>query len=110
MRRVFVTVLASLVVFSLAGCGGQPEANKEVAKGSGLSGVVKVAGSSTVFLSSEAVAEEFQKAEKGVQVTVGEGGTGGGFKKFCAGEIDVSDASRPISASEVELCSMNQIE
>jgi phosphate transport system substrate-binding protein len=104
MRRVFVTVLAGFVVLSLAGCG-QPES-----KGSGLSGVVKVAGSSTVFLISEAVAEEFQKVEKGVQVTVGEGGTGGGFKKFCASEIDVSNASRPISPSEVELCAMSQIE
>lgn len=107
MRRVFVTLLAGLVV-SLSGCNSQP--GKDEAKGAALSGVVKVAGSSTVFLISEAVAEEFQKAEKGVQVTVGEGGTGGGFKKFCAGEIDVSDASRPISPAEVELCGKNMIE
>lgn len=105
MRPVFVTVFAGLVALSVAGCGGQPES-----KGSALSGVVKVAGSSTVFLISEAVAEEFQKAEKGVQVTVGEGGTGGGFKKFCAGETDVQDASRPIKPAEVELCATNQIE
>src|SRR6187431_2663726 len=109
MRRVFVTFLAGLVVFSLAGCT-QPEAAKDESKGSALSGVIKVAGSSTVFLISEAVAEEFQKAEKGVQVTVGEGGTGGGFKKFCAGETDISDASRPISPSEVELCATNKID
>jgi len=105
MRPVFVTVLAGLVAFSVVGCGGQPES-----KGSALSGVVKVDGSSTVFLISEAVAEEFQKAEKGVQVTVAGGGTGGGFKRFCAGETDVQDASRPIKPSEVDLCAMNQIE
>ena len=109
MRRGLVTLLAGLLIFSLSGCSSQPE-SKEESKGSGLSGVVKVAGSSTVFLISEAVAEEFQKSEKGVQVTVGEGGTGGGFKKFCAGETDISDASRPISASEVDLCTMNKIE
>ena len=105
MRRVFVTVFTGFMALSVAGCGKQPESN-----GSALSGVVKVAGSSTVFLISEAVAEEFQKTEKGVKVTVGEGGTGGGFKKFCAGETDVSNASRPIKPSEVELCAMNQIE
>jgi len=108
MRRVFITVLPVLVMLSLAACG-QPE-KKEESTGPALSGVIKVAGSSTVFLISEAVAEEFQKAEKGVQVTVGEGGTGGGFKKFCAAETDISDASRPISPSEVELCAKNQIE
>src|SRR5688572_16182733 len=105
MRRVFVTVFAGLAV-SLSGCNSQPESKD----GAALSGVVKVAGSSTVFLISEAVAEEFQKVENGVQVTVGEGGTGGGFKKFCAGEIDVANASRPISPAEVELCGKNMMD
>ena len=73
--------------------------------------LVKVDGSSTVFPITEAVAEEFQKAEKGkVRVTVGISGTGGGFKKFCAGETDVSDASRPIKESEVKLCAEKGIE
>ncbi len=67
--------------------------------------LVKIDGSSTVFPITEAVAEEFQKAKKGaVRVTVGISGTGGGFKKFCRGEIDISDASRPIKASEMEDC------
>ena len=67
--------------------------------------IVQVDGSSTVFPITEAVAEEFQKAKRGkVRVTVGISGTGGGFKKFCRGEIDVTDASRPISASEIKLC------
>ncbi len=67
--------------------------------------LVKIDGSSTVFPITEAVAEEFQKAKKGsVRVTVGISGTGGGFKKFCRGEIDIADASRPIKTSEMEEC------
>jgi phosphate transport system substrate-binding protein len=67
-------------------------------------------GSSTVYPISEAVAEEFQKANAGVKVTIGISGTGGGFKKFCAGETDISDASRPIKPTEVEACAANKIE
>ncbi len=66
--------------------------------------VVKIDGSSTVYPVTEAVAEEFQKANKGLKVTVGVSGTGGGFKKFCRGEIDISNASRPILAAEMEDC------
>lgn len=65
--------------------------------------VVKVDGSSTVYPVTEAVAEEFQKAEK-IKVTVGISGTGGGFKKFCRGETDISDASRPILKQEMAAC------
>ena len=65
---------------------------------------VKVDGSSTVFPVTEAVAEEFQKANKGLKVTVGIAGTGGGFKKFCRGETDISNASRPILAGEMKAC------
>jgi phosphate transport system substrate-binding protein len=67
---------------------------------------VKIDGSSTVFPITEAVAEDFQKAQKGkVKVTVGISGTGGGFKKFCRGETDISNASRPITKSEMAECS-----
>jgi len=76
-----------------------------------LRGTVTVDGSSTVFPVSEAMAEEFQKMTNGgVRVTVGISGTGGGFKKFCAGETDVSNASRPITKAEIELCKTNGIE
>ncbi|MBV6411463.1 MAG: Protein SphX [Rhodocyclaceae bacterium] len=69
------------------------------------SNVVRIDGSSTVYPITEAVAEEFQKAEKNaVKVTVGISGTGGGFKKFCRGEIDIADASRPILKQEMEAC------
>jgi phosphate transport system substrate-binding protein len=67
--------------------------------------VIKIDGSSTVFPIAEAVAEEFQISKKGkVRVTVGIAGTGGGFKRFCRGETDISNASRPILKEEMELC------
>jgi phosphate transport system substrate-binding protein len=67
--------------------------------------LVKIDGSSTVYPITEAVAEDFQKAKKGaVKVTVGISGTGGGFKKFCRGETDISNASRPILKKEMEVC------
>ncbi len=67
--------------------------------------VVKIDGSSTVYPVTEAVAEDFQIAKKGaVKVTVGISGTGGGFKKFCRGDIDIADASRPILKKEMEAC------
>ena len=71
--------------------------------------LIKVDGSSTVYPITEAVAEEFQKKSPKVRVTVGISGTGGGFKKFCTGETHISDASRPIKVSEVELCLDNKI-
>ncbi|MBL8743987.1 MAG: PstS family phosphate ABC transporter substrate-binding protein [Myxococcales bacterium] len=66
-------------------------------------------GSSTVFPITEAVAEEFRKSGGVGDVTVGISGTGGGFKKFCAGETDISNASRPIKPAEVELCEKNAV-
>lgn len=72
--------------------------------------IIKIDGSSTVYPVTEAVAEEFQKAAKGsVRVTVGISGTGGGFKKFCRGEIDIADASRPILKEEIEFCRANGV-
>jgi phosphate transport system substrate-binding protein len=65
---------------------------------------IKIDGSSTVFPVTEAVAEEFQKANRGKKVTVGISGTGGGFKKFCRGETDIQNASRPITANEMKDC------
>lgn len=71
---------------------------------------IKVDGSSTVFPITEAVAEEFQIQKRGkVRVTVGISGTGGGFKRFCRGETDISDASRPILAAEMAVCAASGI-
>lgn len=77
---------------------------------SGAADRISIDGSSTVFVLSEAAAEEFQKVDASTPVTVGTSGTGGGFKKFCAGEIDINDASRPILEAEQELCKKNKVE
>lgn len=109
------TVLAGCGQSAQSGQNGQGASQAPATSESGqqeasLSGTVKVDGSSTVFPISEAVAEEFQIANQGVQVTVGQSGTGGGFKKWIAGEIDINDASRPIKAEEIEAAKENGIE
>ncbi|HIK44894.1 MAG TPA: PstS family phosphate ABC transporter substrate-binding protein [Leptolyngbyaceae cyanobacterium M65_K2018_010] len=71
---------------------------------------IQIDGSSTVFPISEAMAEEFMAENRNVQVTVGVSGTGGGFKKFCAGELDITGASRPIKSSEADACKAAGIE
>jgi phosphate transport system substrate-binding protein len=77
----------------------------------GLSGEIRIDGSSTVFPVSEAIAEEFQDYTGGaVRVTVAESGTSGGFQKFCRGETDINDASRPIKEEEVAACAELGIE
>jgi phosphate transport system substrate-binding protein len=73
-------------------------------------GDIKIDGSSTVFLISEAIAESFGKANSGKKVSVGKSGTGGGFKKFCRGEIDINDASRPILQKEMDECKAKGID
>ena len=102
-----LSALALAGVLALSGCAGKEE---EAPAASALSGAVAVDGSSTVAPISEAMAEEFQGANPGVRVTVGIAGTGGGFKRFCAGETDISDASRPITDAERESCAAAGIE
>lgn len=89
--------------------GNTPAATQPAGGGDGfdydsLSGEVRIDGSSTVFPISEAVAEEFSTTASGVRVNVAFSGTGGGFEKFCRGEIEISDASRPIEDDEVQAC------
>ena len=96
---------ALIVTFFTAACGG----GERGATG-GLTGEVVIDGSSTVFPIAEAVAEEFQIANRGVRVSVGFSGSGGGFKRFCAGETDISNASRGISQGEVEACAAAGVE
>ncbi len=75
-----------------------------------MSGAVVIDGSSTVEPLSSAAAELFMEENPDANVTVGTSGTGGGFEKFCAGETDISDASRPIKESEIEKCKQNNIQ
>ncbi|MGE0160545.1 MAG: PstS family phosphate ABC transporter substrate-binding protein [Gemmatimonadales bacterium] len=99
MNRFVPTMFVSAcTVVGLAGCGG------EGGESSAMSGSVTLDGSSTVFPIAEAVAEEFQMGNPDVRVTVGFSGTGGGFERFCGGETDISNASRPINATERERC------
>ncbi len=103
--------LAAVLVCALAAACGRGTTTPADNSGDGqLSGSIRVDGSSTVYPISEAVAEEFQGGNPNVRVTVGISGTGGGFQKFCAGETDISDASRPIRAAEIEACRMAGIE
>jgi phosphate transport system substrate-binding protein len=93
----------SALTLSLA-CGRDSGPSRSSATSAPAS-VIRLDGSSTVFPISEAVAEEFQQANTGARVTVGISGTGGGFQKFCRGETDIQDASRPISKTEMTACS-----
>jgi phosphate transport system substrate-binding protein len=95
----------AVAAFMLTACGGGAGD-----AGGGPSGAVQIDGSSTVFPVAEAVAEEFQAANPGVRVTVGVSGTGGGFQRFCSGETDISNASRPITEGEIEACRQAGIE
>jgi phosphate transport system substrate-binding protein len=95
---------ALLVSIAASGCGGSS------APGTSGPRVIAADGSSTVFPVTEAFAEEFQKVNPGMRVTVGSSGTGGGFQKFCRDETDISDASRPVSASEAAECAKAGIE
>lgn len=97
MKQLGLVVLSFIVLMSLPG----------MALGQKL---IQIDGSSTVYLITEAVAEEFQKVNPDIKVVVGISGSGGGFKKFTRGETDISDASRPIKSSEIEVAKANGIE
>jgi phosphate transport system substrate-binding protein len=106
-------LIAGALAFSLlaAACGGERTGGDGGTDGKSLSGAINADGSSTVFPITQAVAEEFQVEHGGVEISVGTSGTGGGFEKFCGGETDISDASRPIKADEeVPVCEQNGVE
>ena len=102
MKKIFALMLISLGL--LVSCGGGE------GESSGLGGEVIIDGSSTVAPITEAVAEEFRNVESGVNVSVGISGTGGGFKKFTVGELDISNASREMKPEEKALAEKNNIE
>lgn len=98
-----VLVIGSLMLFSACG-GGSGSAPEGEGAGGELSGDITIDGSSTVAPLSEPAAEAFMAENPDVRVSVGTSGTGGGFEKFCNGEIDIADASRPISEEEIAAC------
>ncbi len=91
-----------LLVAAAAGCAGEGAGGAE--------GSIHIDGSSTVYPITEAVVEQFQSEHQRIRVAVGVSGTGGGFKKFCAGESEIADASRKIKASELERCRSNGVD
>ena len=124
MSRFLVLLLAAALALTAAGCGRErPEAqttvgtNEEISEEEAfapldeeaLSGAVRVDGSSTVAPLLTAAAERFRGPNPDVNVTVGIAGTGGGFERFCAGETDISNASRPIADDERALCERNRV-
>jgi phosphate transport system substrate-binding protein len=110
VSRRLVTLATGLgAVALLAGCGGDDEPAAG-APGQALSGRIQADGSSTVGPFTTLAAERFQASNPGVRVTVGISGTGGGFERFCAGETDLSDASRPIKEEEDAICRQKGVE
>jgi len=105
-RTLFIASPVLAAALALSACGGSNNSSSE----SGGSGSIRIDGSSTVYPLSAIAAEDFQVANSGIRVTVGNSGTGGGFEKFCRGETDANNASRPIKESEVQSCADNGIE
>jgi phosphate transport system substrate-binding protein len=104
------TIIGIVAAIVLVAVGGYWWINQQTSNTGKLAGTIEIDGSSTVFPITQAVAEEFQNINSDVKVNVGISGTGGGFKRFTKGETDISDASRPISASEIDLAKTNKIE
>ena len=107
-RWMLTLAVCGALALGAAACGddeGSGGGGSAAQAEEGLSGTIAIDGSSTVFPFAEAAAELFNEENPGVRITVGQSGTGGGFEKFCAGETDVSNASRPIDTEEeVPLC------
>src|SRR5688572_6921452 len=107
MRKLLVFAVCSALALGAAACGDDDDDSSSGGGGDSsaeLSGTIRVDGSSTVAPLTEAAAELFQEENPNVRVTVGTSGTGGGFEKFCAGETDISDASRAIEDDEKAAC------
>ncbi|MCA1995063.1 MAG: PstS family phosphate ABC transporter substrate-binding protein [Coleofasciculus sp. S288] len=96
--------LVAGIVALLGSCAQAPSSQQPTQDNASATTVVKVDGSSTVFPITESVAGEFQKTRGDIKVELAVSGTGGGFRRFCAGETDISDASRPILTEEMEAC------
>lgn len=109
-RRVGSAAVACAAAVALAACGGQADDSASGGGDGALTGSVLVDGSSTVEPLTSAAAERYSEEQSAVNVTVATSGTGGGFQKFCAGETDISNASRAIRDAEATACREKGIE
>ncbi len=111
MRKWLALASAGVLAFGVAACGDDDsDGNATAGGGEQVSGPVKIDGSSTVGPFAQAAAEQFGGVNPDAKVSVGTSGTGGGFEKFCAGETDISDASRPIKDDEeAPICEKNGV-
>ena len=117
IRLMTSLALCGALAFGVAACGEDEAAPSGDGASTGaeqaqdLSGSIRIDGSSTVYPFAQAAAEQFMGENPGVQISVAQSGTGGGFEKFCAGETDISDASRPIKEDEeAPICKENGVE
>jgi phosphate transport system substrate-binding protein len=109
-KSILAVACCGVIALGLAACGGSSDSTASSGSGaSGLTGSIRVDGSSTVGPLTQAVAEKFNEGNPDVKTTVGVAGTGGGFEKFCAGETDMNDASREIEPEEAAICKKNNI-
>jgi phosphate transport system substrate-binding protein len=110
MRKLLAFAACGVLALGAAACGDDDDENGGGGGGGNLSGKIALDGSSTVGPFAQAAAEQFQGENPDVKVSVGTSGTGGGFEKFCAGETDISNASRPIKDDEeVPICEKNGV-
>ncbi len=118
MRKLLGFAASAALAAGVVGCGDDETSsgtsgggNQTTNTGGGdLSGSISIDGSSTVYPFVQAAAELFNSENPDVRISVGQSGTGGGFEKFCAGETDISDASRPIEAEEAQICKKNSVD
>ena len=110
MRKLLALAACGVLALGAAACGDDDSSGEASADGGSVSGSIAIDGSSTVAPFAQAAQEAFQAENPDVKITVGTAGTGGGFEKFCAGETDISNASRPIKDDEeVPVCKKNNV-
>jgi phosphate transport system substrate-binding protein len=111
-KSILAVSCCGVIALGVAACGSSSDDESSASSGSspsGLSGSIRVDGSSTVGPLTQAVAEQFSQSNPDVDVSVGVAGTGGGFEKFCVGETDINDASREIEPEEAKICKQHNI-
>jgi phosphate transport system substrate-binding protein len=108
-KSILAISCCGAIALGISACGSSDDDGTATGASSGLSGSIRIDGSSTVGPLTQAVAESFHESSPDVDITVGQAGTGGGFEKFCVGETAINDASRPIEPEEAAICKKNDV-